>query len=45
MKCKLLNYNVGINCEQVTLLHIYYKNNINLQKFIKGNEILTTLKR
>ena len=45
MKCKLLNYNVGNNCEQVTLLHMYYKNNINLQKFIKGNEILTTLRR
>ena len=45
MKCKLLNHSVGNNCEQVNLLHLYYKNNINLQKFLKGNEILTTLRR
>ena len=44
MSYKPLNYCVGNNCEQVTLLHLYYKNNINLQKLLKGNEILTTLR-
>jgi hypothetical protein len=45
MTYELLNYDVGNNCEQVTLLHQYHKNSFALQHLLRGNEILTTLKR
>ena len=45
MKYELLNYNVGNNCEQITLLHLYNEKYINLQKLLKGNEMLIKLRR
>jgi hypothetical protein len=44
MKCQLLNYDVGNNCEQVTILYRYYHNNINLKEYLKRNVILITIK-
>jgi hypothetical protein len=35
MKYEILNYDVGVNCEQVSLLHLYYHSNPVLRKLLE----------
>lgn len=45
MKYEQLYYDVGSNCEQVTMLHMYYKTCIKLRNLINGFNHLLTLRR
>jgi hypothetical protein len=43
MKYEILNYNVGVNCEQVTLLHVHYNSNQVLRDYMENYKHLIAL--
>ena len=44
MNCYILNYNVGVNCEQVTLMHKYITNH-HLMNTLEGYIYLLDLRK
>jgi len=45
MKYEILQYDVGVNCEQVTLLHQYYNSKPALQRYLQNHKHLLQLTR